>query len=161
MISFFINRTLELLHKDTLDSYRVKVNNSNSLLYELFQLFDDWKAGKIKQFETVQSSCEELLDSLKSDDFFSYGNIDDKIIIDELEFVKKNKDKDLDLGYTKYLISHLIELNRDIYLEKLFLGIEALLKEKPEQQNYIKMDKLLNSFVAELIRIGYSKYFLY
>ena len=51
MKNFFRDRLLELLHKDTLDSYRVKVNNSNSLLYELHQLLNDWKAGKINNLK--------------------------------------------------------------------------------------------------------------
>jgi hypothetical protein len=162
MINFFKNRLLELLHKDTLDSYRVKVNNSNSLLYEMYQLLDDWKAGKIKQFETVQNSCDELLDSLKFDECFSYGEYEKQIVIDELEVLKKKtNEKELNLGFIHHILFHLIGLNKEKYLDRLFTEIDAGLKEDANQENFIKMDKLLNSFVAELIRIGYSKYFLY
>jgi hypothetical protein len=113
MINFFKNRLLELLHKDTLDSYRVKVNNSNSLLYEIFQLLNDWKDGKIKQFETVQNSCEELLESLKFDECFSYGKYEKQTIIDELEVLKKKtNEKDLNLGFAQHMLFHLIELNK-------------------------------------------------
>jgi hypothetical protein len=158
MKNFFRDRLLELLHKDTLDSYRVKVNNSNSLLYELHQLLNDWEAGKIKQFETVQISCEELLDSLKSDECFSYGDYDKQIIFDELETIKKSG-KDLNLGYIRHILFHLIQLNSDEYLKILFSRVEMTLKENPEQKYFLKMDRLLNNLAAELIRIGYSKYF--
>jgi hypothetical protein len=77
-----------------------------------------------------------------------------------LDAIKKNG-KDLNLGYIQHILFHLIQLNRDEYLKTLFSSIEMTLRENPEQKYFLKMDKLLNNIVAELLRIGYSKYFLY
>lgn len=161
MIKFFKDRILELLHKDTLDSYRVKVNNSNSLLYELFQLLADWKRGNIKRFETVQYSCAELLSSLNEDECFSYGNFNKDFVKEELKELASTKEKTYNCDYIQYLIHQLINLNKETYLEYLFLRISIGLNENSTQENFIWFDRLLNSFVAELIRIGYSKSFLY
>lgn len=161
MRDFFKNRLLELLHKDTLDSYRVKVNNANSLLHELYHLLFDWKVGKIKRFETVQYTCMELLDQLKNDECISYGEYEKDCIIEELKKLESKDEKNTSWDYIQYLIFRLIDINKDAYLERLFLKVTLGIKENACQANFIQLDRLLNCLIAELIRIGYSKNFLY
>ena len=54
--SFFVERFIELLHKNTLDSYRVRTHNAYTLLKELQELLIDWGNNQIKQFETRNSN---------------------------------------------------------------------------------------------------------
>ena len=51
---YFKERIIELLHKDTLDSHRVRTHNVYSLIKELYELITYWKNFQIKQFETVK-----------------------------------------------------------------------------------------------------------
>lgn len=161
MRDFFKLRLLELLHKDTLDSFRVKVNNSNSLLHELFQLLIDWKKGKLQTFDTVKYSCQELLEALKSDICFEYGEYDQEIIIDELTCLEKSEGKK-NTDYLQFIIAKLIDINKYTYLINCVSKIRSLLQTiKSNQGLYINFDILLNSFVSELIRLGYTKTYLY
>lgn len=161
MRDFFKNRLLELLHKDTLDSYRVKVNNTNSLLHELYHLLSDWKVGKIKRFETIQYTSLELLDQLKNDKCISYGEYEKELVIEEFGKLNSKDEKSISLDYIQYLSFRLIDINKDAYLENLFLKVTLGIKENSCQKNFIELDGLLNCLIAELIRIGYSKSFLY
>jgi len=66
---FLIDRLLELFHKDTLDSYRVRIHNTNSLLKELKNLITGYEQNRVKRFEMMKLCAEELKSSLKNDDF--------------------------------------------------------------------------------------------
>lgn len=163
MKTFFKERLLELLHKDTLDSYRVKVNNTNSLFHELQNLIIDWEEGKIKRFETLQLCCEELLTSIKDDECFYFGSYKKDVVVEILNDLIKsnNSSKKNEHDYSLYLISRLIIENEDKYINCLFEKIDTLLVLTANQANFKLLDRYLNLLVAELIRIGYEKSYLY
>lgn len=163
MKTFFKEHLLELLHKDTLDSYRVKVNNTNSLFHELQNLIIDWKEGKIKRFETLKLCCEELLTSIKDDECFSFGTYKKDVVVEILEQFNKFNDnsKRNEQDNTLYLVSRLIIENENKYINSLFEKIDTLLVLVANQANFQLLDRYLNLLVAELIRIGYEKSYLY
>jgi len=163
MKKFFKERLLELLHKNTLDSYRVKVNNSNTLFHELQNLIIDWNDGKIKRFETLKLSAEELLYFLKDDDCISYGKFHKEVVIQILkDFIKSDVNtKKGEHDYTLYILSVLIIKNENAYLNCLFSKIDSLIIQDANQQNFVLFDRYLNSLIAELIRVGYAKSYLY
>lgn len=59
LYDFFRLRMVEALHKDTLDSFRVRANNALTILDELSLLLKAWIGGNIKRFETVESCISE------------------------------------------------------------------------------------------------------
>lgn len=48
--NYFVLRMTEMMHKDTLDSYRVRVHNALSILIELSNVLDGWLNGNVKHF---------------------------------------------------------------------------------------------------------------
>lgn len=64
---FFKLRMTEILHKDTLDSYRVKANNVMSLLIEFRGVLENWISGNIKNYQTVSYCVAECIDLIKKD----------------------------------------------------------------------------------------------
>lgn len=71
--SYFKERVIELFHKNTLDSYRVRSHNAFSLLKELKELIIGWKRNRIKQFETVQLCIQETKDSISQDECLDFS----------------------------------------------------------------------------------------
>ena len=48
---FFCERIVELVHKSTIDSYRVRVMNTNLIINELVHLCDGWVSGRVHDFK--------------------------------------------------------------------------------------------------------------
>ena len=67
--SFFKRRMVELLDKHTLDSYRVRTNNSMTILKELRYVLVSWVDGNVKRFETVEFCINECKALINKDDF--------------------------------------------------------------------------------------------
>jgi hypothetical protein len=165
---YFSERIVELFHKDTIDSYRVRSHNAFSLLKELYDLVCGWKDNRIKQFETVQLCIEENVDALKMDTCLDYSFYDKKNFIEELETYSKNGENNLILSSRILIIlNKCISFNEDKYLNTLFTQIEEKLftdieyDEKNIMPTIKNLDYNTLSLACELIHIGYSKIHLY
>lgn len=63
---FFKQRMAEIMHKDTLDSYRVRANNAHTILRELSYVLEGWLAGNVKRFETVGLCIDEAINLIEN-----------------------------------------------------------------------------------------------
>ena len=62
---FVRERLVELLHKETIDSYRVRNHYSLSLMEEFDILLTEWNSNQIKNIATIEASAQELVCALK------------------------------------------------------------------------------------------------
>lgn len=164
---FFKERLKELFHKDTIDSHRVRFHNTNSLLKELRTLIVDWKKNKIKQFETVCLCAQELIDSLKNDEYISMGIYNKELFLKDLETITKNDGKKFNGIHELFILDKLINENRLKYLDILFHELEKIVLKGEDflDEDFIpkaqKIDNIISLLATELINSGYSKSYIY
>jgi hypothetical protein len=63
---FFLEKTLELLNKKTLDTNRLKLNNPYTTIIELTNVCNDLNKGKLKNVDYAKSIAEETVKMLKN-----------------------------------------------------------------------------------------------
>lgn len=166
--SYFKERVIELFHKNTLDSYRVRSHNAFSLLKELKELIIGWKRNRIKQFETVQLCIQETKDSISQDECLDFSFYSKNLFLLDLEEYAKSGEKDL-LRSNKILftIEKAITHNADKYLPNLLHSIEEVIfnEEEFNKEQFIPtiqtLDNNITALCCELIHRGYSKIYLY
>lgn len=169
---FFKLRMTEILHKDTLDSYRVRTNNIMSLLIEFRGVLENWILGNIKNYQTVSYCVEECIDLIKKDTCLDFSFYDKELFIEEFtSYNKAQSDKKNILVpeamKLKAYVEICISVNKTIYLEKLLdkikhqLFIEETIDEDKFSPTLQEFDAYISSFACELLRKGFSKKYLY
>lgn len=160
---FFIEKSLELLHSRSIDSYRVKLHNPKTILLEIKNCLEDFSIGRIKYFNTIKSGeklkkalIDEAVSLLKSD-------------LTYIEFKSFTKEYFLGLLYSvneydyKKVISCIDIILKDnaFYIEKVIDGVQGLVIENSSEFFELeKLDNSLNVLYSELISNGFSKEFL-
>ena len=173
---FFCERIVELVHKSTIDSYRVRVMNTNLIINELVHLCDGWVSGRVHDFKTVQSCLDETITLLNEDEVFSCITIDTKFLIDFLKTnIKSEKDNDGAAFVIKNLakikiITQAILLDNQDYSKRLLEKIDDYINNpippkdpKKELDPYLtleKIDRLTSYLITDLIGKGYHKSYL-
>lgn len=160
---FFIQRLLELFHRETIDSYRVRVLNPILALQELSEVYDDLLEGKIKRFEDLQYCIEETITLLKKDSTIEFHTIDKTFFIDSI--LKKIKKETFPEQYaeSRSAIKTILRDNVDYAV-----GVIRLLTDvfnQPDKEDpfpeFNKVDGLAGILATELLRVGFTKSFLY
>lgn len=167
---FFCERILELIHKNSIDSHRVRVMNTKLIINELVHLCDGGVYGKIHDFKTVQSCLDETIKLLKDDDVFICSTVSKDFFITFLqEAVKGEKTNDKDVSVIKNLakiknITQVILVENANYgvnlLEKISHYINNPLSPKDPYITLENIDKLTGSLITELVGTGYHKSYL-
>ena len=169
---FFKLRMTEILHKDTLDSYRVKANNVMSLLIEFRGVLENWTLGNIKNYQTVSYCLEECTDLIKKDTCLDFSFYDKDLFIEEFSIYDKEQraDKNILVPVTMKLKTYVemcISINKTIYLERLLdkirqqLFFEGTIDDTNFSPTLREFDAYVSSFACELLRKGFSKKYLY
>lgn len=170
---YFVLRMTEMMHKDTLDSYRVRTNNALSIIIELKNVLQGWLDGNVKRFSTVDYCIQECLDLINNDDCLAFSNYDKNLFLANLtDYTKRAKSgKDLPLSHETnsiiYTVEDLIQANEALYFEKLVNKIKSYVFTKVEYKNdqfsviLRPFDDILAAFGGELLRKGYSKKYLF
>jgi len=169
---FFKLRMTEILHKDTLDSYRVKTNNVMSLLIEFRGVLENWTLGNIKNYQTVSYCLEECIDLIKKDTCLDFSFYDKDLFIEEFSIYNKEQrvDKNILVAATMKLKTYVemcISINKTIYLERLLdkieqqLFFEGTIDDTMFSPTLREFDAYVSSFACELLRKGFSKKYLY
>lgn len=170
---FFKRRMVELMNSHTLDSYRVRTNNSLAILRELSYVLRSWVDGNVKRFETVEYCIDECKSLLNNDQFINNDNNIKTVFLEVLnDYVKESKSKKDELIIDKsekliFWADEIYNTNDSSYLGVLLNAIRSLVMTDDEFQDedfmtrFSSFDSLLSSFACELLRRGYSKVFLY
>lgn len=161
---FFIEKSLEMLHLGSIDSYRVRLHNSKTLFEELLYCLKEFKSRRIKHFHTIKtkdkeqySLIDECLASLQGHpNYLTFEAISQPY----LETILRN------ISDTNYLnvISALEILIREnnSYLHAVVNGLENLIVCGDSAIEALeKIDITLNALFSDLINKGYSKGYLY
>lgn len=170
---FFKRRMVELLHKDTLDSYRVRVNNVMTILIELDNVLENWMNGNVKRYETVAYCIQECKSLLDNDDCFEYDKTElTKSSLTSLldNFISKSKSGEIDIPSAKklqFMVQKCILFNEGKYLNALLrqirmgMDIDEPIPDNEFMSTLNKLDAYISAFACELLRLGYSKIHLY
>lgn len=171
---YFNSRFEELLNKRTPDSYRVKSHNVLSIFEELCDLIEGWNKRRIQSPETVILCAEECIKLMEDDSWIDYSFYDKALLKDEITGYKailENKEKRNNIyeisNKLKYACRKCIDINSNIYAENLFTYLIAQIKKTGDidEKCYVKtmdsFEKALSFLCTEMLRLGYSKNFLY
>lgn len=167
---FFKDRLKELTDLNSLDTYRVRHHNVNTILREVRDFIVGWQNNRVKRIETVQLSIEEALSLMEKDEVLLYTDIGKANTIKKLksfdsELSKLARDNKNKVSFTRiiFLLSDIISLNKEVYLENLLNAIESFLLSNVDviDENFVptveRLDGLVSSLARELIDSGYSK----
>lgn len=161
---FFIEKSLELLYLGTIDSYRVKLNNSKTILEELRYCLKEFSKGRIKHFHTIKAKdktnraiIDEALELVKiEENFLTFSTFSKEYFIGLLKNIQEHDFKKVIACIDILMIENVN------YLQNL---VETISQYFTVNDNTVdglyKIDKSLNFLFSELIYRGYSKGFLY
>lgn len=159
---YFFNKSMELLHRKSFDTYRVNLHNPFTIFVELNKSIDKFNKKRIKKFDpTITSIVQEATVFLQSDfldNVFSFGSFAKKQAITILENTTKS-DKDGKKNRTLSLLCKSIELENIEFKKQLFTQIKALLI-LDDKANYEQLDLYTSWLLTQLIHQGYSRKFI-
>lgn len=160
---FFAEKLLELVHRKTLDSYRVRLHNPKSILSELAKVLSDFKRNKIKSFEiTVAPVILEAIKIINQERGLCFDVISKPFLIKALNEAISTKKIEILL----HSLNLLINSNQN-YAEKLIDLIyseitEIDTRELPiNAQDFSGLNTLCDYFISELLQIGFAKNYLH
>ena len=165
---FFIEKSIELLYRGTIDSYRVRVRNPKSILQEIKLALESFEKEQLKHFISIVAKDKKQF-ALKDEvialcttepNYLSFRTFSKEYFIACLEVLSENNYKQL-----KNSLSILLRENIN-YTDSIFTGLKNLLNEIPSSNVEIfilldKIEKTLNFLFTEQIDKGFSKGFLY
>ncbi|WEK37493.1 MAG: hypothetical protein P0Y53_08260 [Candidatus Pseudobacter hemicellulosilyticus] len=160
---FFIEKSLELLHIGSIDTYRVGLNNPRSILEELKYCLEQFQKGRIKHFHTIKGKekqkaivDEAILMAESCPNYLTFHSISPIYLI---QLLKKADEH----NYKKIIscIDILLKENKS-YLKTVTEGLESLIsKNTQELCSLEEIDNSINILLSELITTGFDKGFLY
>ncbi|RXJ49559.1 hypothetical protein [Gelidibacter gilvus] len=165
----FIEKGLELLFKNTIDSFRLRLHNPKTLLQELIAVCQSSISGVLTNNDYADSTSKELKKTIDDDDD---GLIFNKVSKKHyLKIITKLQRKDYNLAIQS---SSLILKENSDYSHNLFNSIIELTSSfntisddgtSQYQENLNNVKKkiivLLSHLLVEMINKGYSKKYLY
>lgn len=161
---FFIEKSLELLYLGTIDSYRVKLNNSRTILIELRYCLKEFSNGRIKHFHTIKGKekksraiVDEAYEIIKCEDnFLTFSTFSKEYFLGILRDLQEHDFK------KAIACIDVLMIDNTNYLQNIVNTIEGyILANDTTIDGLYKIDRSLNFLFSELIYRGYSKGFLY
>lgn len=166
---FFIERSIELLYRSTIDSYRVRVKNPKTILGELRDAILAFERGQIKHFVAIAADekhgfalKDEALELLESKpNYLKYQTFSAEYFISVLKTLDKYNYKRV-----KDCLGVILKENT-AYLDDVLSGLRFLLNAVvPDNDAALwqlleEIDITIGILYTELLEIGFSKGFLY
>lgn len=158
-VKYFFNRTFEILHRKSFDSYRLSLNNPVTIFSEFNSVLDKYRKKKVKHFEpTVTEVGCEILDLLDNDhlgsllEFKTFSKKQIITLINEACSKSKNDKKIRSLA----LISKTVLTENPNFKKSIFDRIIELL-EIDNDSSYSELDTLTSWLISHLVYLGFSK----
>ena len=168
--NFFEDRLIEILHKETIDTYRQRCHNAYTSLVELKDIVERWKELKVKTLDTVRILGEECLDLLNEDDCLVFGDLAKPLLVQEIRILLKSTEKHPNNKINNRLLfclNQCIDRNKHSYLNNLtnrlknILYNDKVISEDCLIQTLESIDKYLSAICVQLVFEGYTKQALY
>lgn len=163
---FFIERSMELLFKETIDSYRLRHHNSYTILEELADVIDKLRKNHLKHEHYARYVAEEANSCLKNDKVIKWGSLSDKYFQNTL--LPTHKDSKNTLSKDKvYLACKTLLRNNKRYLFNVFMAIRTEIKRlngitRLSDPSELKtLNYYIGSFWTGVRHLGYSKEYLH
>jgi len=159
---YFIEKSIELLHKNTNDSYRLRINNSRSIITELTEVCEDLRDGRLKNHDYAKLLAYECKRTISACNIIGFETISKKYFISIIERIEKGKDD----NYRTIIHAGRIVLKENQYLtKKVFSKITSYILKYNYQahidsKEFIKINDLIHYFLIELLNQGYTKHYL-
>ena len=64
---FYIERSIELLFGETIDSYRLRLHNPYTIVYEMAEILDKYRKNQLKNDQYVIALADEMKSCLTDD----------------------------------------------------------------------------------------------
>ena len=156
---FFIERSMELLHSKTIDSYRLRLHNSYTILEEMVEVVEKLRHHQFKNEYYAKAIAEEIISIVSNDKILLWRSLSKEYLIHLLNDCKNQKEKIYIACQT------LLRYNKN-YLENAFKSVEDEIDRLSQQAIIYPNDLLiLNRLTGDIwtgIRgKGYSKEYLH
>lgn len=158
---YFMEKSVELLHRNTIDSFRLRINNSKSIINELVEVCYDLKNGRLKNHDYAKLLAEECKRTINDCSILSFGSIDKNYfnkLLDDI--IKRGKQ---DYGILIHAGRIILEENHELSSVVIRKLIEIFENENPSEDYKSKIKittELVHFFLIELIYMGYTKHYL-
>ena len=159
---YFFNRSFEILHRKSFDSYRLSLNNPYIIFDELNIVIEKLVKKKVKHFApTVSEVGCEAFDFLKNDfvgellNFEPFTKHQIINLLNETCVKSKNENKVRSLALTS---KNILNLNSDF--KKTLIDRITLLIEEDNDSNFNELDTLTGWLLSQLIYLGFSKTYI-
>jgi len=157
---FFIEKVLELLNPDVMDSHRTRVMNPKIILSELSYVLKRFHDNKIKHFKpTIEAVTKEAMDLLSVENELKFCNFSKGHYISVLGQTTENsyiKTRVL----TKIISSDNFRYNNDLVTKIANCVANPSIQSDCIYQDYKEIDRLTGYLLTGLINEGFSKGFL-
>lgn len=157
----FVEKGLELLYKNTIDTYRLRLHNPKTIIEELVSVCQQAKNGVLTNNDYSTATSKEVISSLKDqNDGLVFKTINREYFIDLIKNTKKE-------NYTRIIqASKLVLRDNENYKDALYTKIEDLLSSYSAVSPIDSEDKkqlllLTHYLCVELVNLGYTKPYLY
>ena len=167
---YIIDRSLEILNKETLDSYRLRNHNAYTSLIEFRDIVARWNEYKVKNFDTVRLMGEECLEHMKDDVVLSKTSYNYDCFKNEMTKYfnsKSNSNSHSQNARILFCLNNYIAENHEDYINLIYntinteLGNTSTYSDDQMIPFLDKLDALLSSLFVQLVHEGFSKEHIY
>lgn len=169
---FFIEKSIEILYRGTIDTYRVRVKNPKSILSELKSAIEAFQKGQLKHFISITGKKnhttfskygfkDEAIDLIEAkNNYLKFNSVSEKYFITLLKELSESNYKQ-----TKNSLSIVLKDNIE-YADAIITGLKEKLNATYTTDEELitllgDISKAINYLFTELIDIGFSKNFWY
>lgn len=168
----FIDKSIESLYSNTIDSYRLKLHNPKSILTELINVVNDSTNGVLTNNDYLNATSKEIKKLLNTNnDALIFKKINKDHFLSNLEKPNKATYKILQQSAklilknnTNYLKTLIFEINSILDSHFIFYKWNGKIRENKEKDLHEIQKKLIvltDYLYIELINKGFSKQYLY
>jgi hypothetical protein len=164
----FIEKGIELLYKNTIDSYRLRLHNPKTLLEELVSVCQSSLSGVLTNNDYANATSKELKKAIEDDsDGIVFNKVSKKHFVDIISKPER-KNYNLIIQSSKLILKENSRYSNNL-IDKIIEYTSSFDSFSEDDSKYLekitviqkKIIVLLNHLLVELMNKGYSKKYLY
>lgn len=161
-VKYFFNRSFEVLHRRTFDSYRLMLNNPYIIFEELHVSLEKYKKKKIKHFDPtiteIGVECIELINSNHLKDLIKFDPFSKSQILELLNNSCIKQKNDNRIRSLMLMAKSVISQNKDF--KGTIINRLKLLLNNHDETNWQEINALTGWLYSQLVFMGFSRYFI-
>jgi hypothetical protein len=157
----FIEKGLELLYKDTIDTYRLRLHNPKTIIEELYRVCKEAKAGVLTNNIYANSSAKEALSLLRNNNHgLEFNSIASDYFIRLLENSKSENYNQIIQACNLVLRDNINFQNKlfELIKQKIDTYVPGTILSSDEIKKFVL---LIDYLCVELVNLGFTKQYLY